>query len=247
MSDLNPYAIPDDDINQLLQRSASADGFGALRSHVLDNVNPCHSCGGAIHRIVLSDGIPSEVLDGISQHLDEMPEEVRLSQLQVARSMPERTRTVIEYAAFTKDLGSIASNGPLLRALAEVVNEMSGGRLEMLWQIYQSERELIIEHYVLKATNSMVEILSEKQGTIYQGVDDHILLGVLSQIQEHFLGEIKTSSERYRFKAGESHYEVDEMLISVGIFSLDRNKSGFAAHTMVDAITDEIGIVDINP
>lgn len=236
MENYNPYAIPDDDVRDIL------DSGSDNRRHMLDGTSPCNACGGVVHNIVAPSDLPSEVLDALSNFLDGMPGDVLSSQIIIARSTPDRSKVIADFMEFSKILNEVGADGPLIRAIAEVVDEMSGGKVERLWRVYQSERELLIAHTVLKAINTMKVGLEGKKGTAEQGADDEVLWKLLEQLQNSTMERIGAAVERYRFRAGETGVAIDEQLIETGTYSPDHNRSRFTDHTMSEPIATEIGV-----
>lgn len=215
MSD-NPYAIPDEEFEEVL-------GEKAPRKHALDG-SVCPACGIA-HDVHGAD-IPPEVLDKLSQVLDGIPSDALHSQIIVTRSTPGRSRVIQDFVEFAQSVDHIGLDAPLLRAMGEVLNEMSHGKVARLWHVYETERSLITTHTILKAVNVMCDgvetKLREQDGA---DKDSETLLELLHLLRNSVTDRLAKAVDRYREEAGSAGVEINDHLIDTGLYD-EENSDG---------------------
>ena len=218
MSEYNPYAIPDD---------ADADILGETpqRKHALDG-SVCPSCGIA-HELESDQDLPEEVLDKLAEFLDGVPAGAIHSKITVARSTPGHNHLMQDFINFAQELEKVAREAPLLRALAETVDELSGGQVQRLWRVYQSERELMIGHILVKSVNRMLDLRAPGEAQTEPTTETKMLVELLETLQAASIERIQKAAELYRLRAGETGVPVDEQLIETGVFSDEHEVSHF--------------------
>lgn len=67
--------------------------------------------------------------------------------------IPLMTHTVSGFFTYFYDVTMYREYGPLISAMAEVLNEMSDGYLEAIYQLKEAERKIYTTHSVMKAVN----------------------------------------------------------------------------------------------
>lgn len=227
----NPYEIPDDDLKDVLNAGPRN------RKHAFGG-DPCDACGGVIHNIQIPSDIPPEVADTLSEFLDTLPEEILNSAIIVAKSSPNTTKIISDFDALSKSLERDHFYSPLLQAIAETLDELTGGKVERLWRTYQSEAQLMSYHGVLKVLNETKIELESRTNT---SVDDSALFTLLEKFLVDITGRIANSTEQYRLRAGETGVEVDEQIIESGVYSEGHRKSRFVREDTSEQSATRIG------
>lgn len=231
MTELNPYIQPDD---------LDADITGAKsggRRHTLDG-SVCEACG-VTHTVTTdSEDIPPEVYDKVSELLDDMPGDTRASEIILTRSS-RKTKLLRDFIHFSRTLNRVNTHGPLLRAVAEVLDEMSHGAVERRWKVYQAQQELVLMHMILKTVNNMAE---EFVADVEENQEKDVAK-LLDLIEKSTIERVQQSAQKYRDAADEAEIRIDPQLIETGVFSEDEENgpaSKFQAHTMTHGIASDV-------
>lgn len=229
MTELNPYLQPED---------LDADITGAKskgRRHNLDG-GVCEVCG-VTHTVTTdSADIPPEVYDKVSELLDDMPGEVRASEIILSRSS-RKTKMLRDFIHFSRTLNQVNTHGPLLRSIAEVLDEMTHGAVERRWKVYQAQQELVIMHMILKTVNNMAEEF------IASGETEADVEKLLNLIEKSTIERLQQTAERYKTAAEAAEIPVDAQLIETGVFTDTDEQaptSKFQAHTMTHGIQSDV-------
>lgn len=224
----NPYLSDDDDADLF---DKTGDGH-----HVLDG-SVCPRCG-VVHTVSNLDDIPREILNEIASAMDTMPDEVARQAKVVVGTItsgghdaqrgdpnPDAFRALLlrSFVDFTSDLGRTNSHGPMLRAVAEVVDEMSEGGVSRRWSVYTVENTLILHHLALKSLSVMVEALHSSDG------GPPGIVQVIASIVLKVRDDIAALADRYRTMGRECGIAIDEQIISCGVYSTHLSPIAIAA------------------
>ena len=219
----NPYFDP----------NADADLFGDTTTstghkHALDG-STCSRCN-RVH-VQPPEGLSPGDLDQLGQLLDSLPDNLVDAMINTLLDALEDDRPPVPphahfMATFFEGLHKTDHDneaGPLLRAMAEVLDLMTDGQVSARRALYELERQLIVTHHTLKACNNALE---EARAQDLSG--PQWLLGFTCDFLVDRLGIL---SARYRKVAADAGIEPDELIIEAGVYS---NATDLTRHTMLD-------------
>lgn len=159
---LNPYYTEDAD-DDLFEETDVDDE--QAHGHALDGTT-CRKC----YRIHSMDGLPTEgpARDQMIAMMRMFPEHMLMNFLNEG-DFNSHIPTRIAYgwlkgASQTQESGSAE---PLRRAIGELLDEMTGGRLTALWKVYESERQVMVNQHILKLMNESIQWMRDKDTSEY--------------------------------------------------------------------------------
>ena len=215
----NPYFDPDADADIL---GGDAGGKHAVGGEY------CGRCN-KVHPIV--DGLGPKELGDLSKMLDQLPDELVDAMLSELASKLNATK-VPPHAEFLSAFFQAVDRsdyenqaGPILRAVAEAVDEMTGGAVASRIAMYECERQLITSFTMLKLLNNALEIARAQNA---EGP-----LWMLAFACDFLVDRIQVVVGRYRKLCAEAGEQPDEQVITAGVYS---DPSVITRATMVDLI-----------
>jgi len=245
MTNHNPYLDPDADDDLFItdaSESATADeslGIGGRR-HNLDG-SKCTVCG-KIHNIAVLPDVPEDVLDKLSEFLDQLPEDSKTQDIILSSGSSAGNKILADFVSFALDIDEINSDSPVFRALCETVDELveqTGGQEGYLIKkinLYKTEHILVSTHTVLKSVNKLAENFKDREDL--SEVQDKIQ-ATFNVIVHTVMQRLKVITEKYRIAAAEAGVEVDRDLINTGKYTNpNRYATAMMEHPFIEAIKD---------
>lgn len=228
MSNSNPYYDP----------SADDDIFGDAGSSGVSATGHKHSIDGSVcprcsrpHPPVPEDMDP-EARTALLELLDAMPDalvDVMIGAFgggMAGGEVPPHAHfmQVFFQAVHASDYDN--RPGPVLRAVAEVLDELSGGQVSRRIKIYECERQLIVTHRVLKTCNNAMEEARS------QDMDGPLWL--MGFACEFLLDRLGIIASQYRKLCAEASMDPDEQVIEVGLLT---NPDDMTRYTMIELMS----------
>lgn len=155
---VNPYEYDpslDEDI-------FTSDATKSSHKHSMDG-EVCSSCG-VIHDPMPED-LPDDIVERIMSIFDVLPDALARKLLNTSSGMrtPRYVSMMMNYLEFSSDLDEANTQGPLLRAIVEVLDEQTNGLITARWRAYEVERRILTSHMARKAANEGLEEAQEQE------------------------------------------------------------------------------------
>lgn len=180
--------------------------------HTIDGTT-CPTCN--VEHPDLASKMPTEASEALLSLLDAMPDSVARhfldidgGNIQQKRPQAELLGTFIGYAERQEKKNSL---GPVLLAIVEQLDEETGGRISRKWRLYESERNLVISHKIMKSTNAAIDAAqSENAGPEYKMPLEFTVRYAIERLQE--------AKDEYLQAAEETGYEPLQELLDNGVY-----------------------------
>ncbi|HJS83764.1 MAG TPA: hypothetical protein VJ742_13125 [Nitrososphaera sp.] len=234
----NPYRIdPEVDADLFEEREkkqrkeaeARKTKRAELGGHVISIDEECPSCG-VVHDIDGLENMPEEVREQLSTLLDMLPAGVQERLL--APHAPPAIRMAESFLAFLHALDAVNFNGPVLRAIYEGHVGEAGAPY---WEHYELERMLILTHHGLKSINNQQDASRAQES----GHEIMNMFGMLIGFLQARLASIEVS---YRKSCNSLKLEVDELLVSSGTYTDQKNVNKVTRHLMLEGIVADLDL-----
>lgn len=207
MSTNNPYAF-DDDADADLFASAAPNGQAPEKSALVQ---------AAIDRLIDEVGEPmsEQEREQFTQLLNQLPVEVLRNAEILVQSVNGTFNLMDRFDEFTQFIETLNPHAPMLRAMYELLNDMTNGALARRWKIYRHEQLLCATHLALKGLNNMSERATADNAP-------EVILNLFSNMVQSLLDRIFSLSEEYRVLTQLERMEPDESLIANGNYTPGR-------------------------
>lgn len=199
---------------------------GKQHKHTVDG-STCPRCN-RIHTQLDFENIPEEEMELLLDILDRVPDELVdavVSQITGGNRIPPHAEFISLFFGLRGVGGFDKDNrpGPMLRALAEVVDEHTDGEVTRRYRFYEIERQIITSHQLLKTLNNALEAakMANAKGPMW----------ALEFTCEFMIDRLTVTTTRYRKLAAELGVEVDEQLIAAGVYA---EPGVLTKYTMID-------------
>lgn len=220
MSDNNPYknADEDADIFEEIDKVGSEDGEG--------------DAGKQVFRTPDGVEIPPEVADQLKEYGITSP---FLGNSEGSSSMPPEFLMVGHLFGYLAQWTYTDRTAPLVTAVAEVLDEISDGKVRRLTEFYECERELLYTHSILYVINFVIKGLSP-----FLQAGDSPYVGEITLYLETY-GDFFNytrlqATKNYRRLGEELGHDIDEDLIDSGNKS---SRTSFQGITFGSLIANE--------
>lgn len=229
MSSTNPYYDPSADADLLAPSEPKTSGS----NHTYDG-SICPTCK-VIHQISMPPDIPQDVLDRLSKFLDSLPSDALAQHIIITSVNTLGNKVLRDFVAFVADVDKTATGGYVMRAVCEVLDELSDGALSKKLRLYEAEDHLISTHVVLKSANRLADKMSERNDL---GEHKDRILENFDTILRHTMERLAAATEAYRVEAANQDLPLDESLINNGVYTGPMNL--YVKNFMVDPYKDHI-------
>lgn len=218
----NPYRDTGADDDLFERPSTTTDAPGR---HRFDG-KLCPSCGFPhdLSRLGIDlDDLSVSERRKLEEMLNAMPDMI-LAKALTTDPAPPQSMLFASFVDYLDDMDIGNTNGPLLRAIMTVLDEVTGGRVTSLWRVYEAERRLIIGHAALKSLNN-VRTKAAAKGEAREGLDDRLdnprVLNMLDLLLEFMVDRIAADVIAYRSCCERHGVEPVTQLIDSGTFPDD--------------------------
>lgn len=156
----NPYAFSDDEDADLFQENKRTN-INNQTMHVLGGI--CPECG----EIHTEDELPPEIRSHIRDFIAGLPEEIRDKIVNYGMAIESRDngnqgtafQFMDEFIKWSDGLFEIFNSSPMIKAMAVIMDEQTGGRLTRLTKVYEMELALHRTHRIKKSLNKYIDAL----------------------------------------------------------------------------------------
>lgn len=192
----------------------------------------------AIDKLIQEVGEPMSAEDRqrFTEILGRFPVDVLRNVEMLVQSVNGNFSLMDRFADFTQSIETLNPNAPLLRAMYEVLNEMTGGAIARRWKVYRHEQLLFATHFALKGINNMAE---------HAQADDapQVILNLFSNMVQSLLDRIFHLCEEYRQYAQAEGLVADESLIENGTYTPERfdETMEFTVNTVFEVAMNALG------
>lgn len=202
------------------------DSSTKQHKHTVDGTT-CPRCN-RVHTQIDFDNIPEADMELLLDLLDRVPDELvdaMVAEITGGNRIPPHAEFIGMFFGLRGVGGFDRDNrpGPMLRALAEVVDEATNGAVTKRYELYELERQLITSHQLLKALNNALEAsrVVNSKGPMW----------ALEFTCEFMIDRLSVTTHRYRKLAAEYGVDIDEQLIAAGVYE---NPEVLTKYTMID-------------
>lgn len=229
MTQPNPYAFADDiDADIYADR---AQQFDEQRQALMDQI---------IADLEDSAGspIPPDERAKMLRLLEHLPTDALVNVDVVAASIQQNENVLEHFTTFMQVLETLNPHAPMLRAMFEMLNEMTNGEIERRWRVYQKEQLLHSLHYTLKGINNMSQQASADEAP-------EQIVSLINNLVQSLLDRIVKISDEYRLLAHEYSVDVDENLIMSGNYTPGRfpEPIEYTVSTVFDAMLAQMRLL----
>lgn len=241
----NPYLDMDADADLLddRPRARRRSGTSSGQRHTLSAPGAERTCWcGRPHVVEGIDDVPPEILEGLNDFIDGMPtENVIADHIVLSRSRPGTHGFVHQFLEFARGIATMNQNGPLLRAVAEVLNDITDGAVEGRWKVYSLERDLIVCHTILKAVNNVKNDIDQRLREDNPVDEDRVMGDIVDKISQITLDRLHQLQDLYEAAATDVGMRADDRMKNFGILDDNIDYGAFARFTMHEAFDREMG------
>lgn len=205
----NPYleSGADDDLFE----SSGGISRPNQHKHTIDG-SMCPTCG-IVHNFELFKEAPPEVISSLLTFLDSMPDAVAKSLLDMGMADPAPSAMLAtKFLSYSKEVDEHNVEGPLLRAIFEILDRQTDGELSRMWDIYDVERELIGSHTQLKSLNQFLDMSLDDENA------PHDVRTMLQTLVQYMVARIEQLENDYYEACSGSDYEPLPSIIDSGTY-----------------------------
>lgn len=196
----NPYLNPDEDAD-LFEDPEGSDAAQSSKQNFVDKD----------YKLVGHNGkeLPEDVQEVLGKYVNDG--------IPAQSNLPIEFQAVSSIFEFYSEISTFSSDGPLLAAVAHAVDEMTGGRVRLLYEKYEAERKLLYCNILMQFNTTLLKIRDYSEDTP----------DWLNEVSTYFesaidiIGFVHQKAENtYREICGEIGQEPDEELIENGQYSI---------------------------